>query len=242
MANYMNRATVLMYHNIGIPPKEARLRGLYVKPRMFRFQMRYLKTAGFKVVTLKEIVDFIKGNDSKEKLVALTFDDGYQDFYENAYPVLKKYGYPSTVFLVSDMVGKKNLWDYEKLNIKKKLMDWDQIMELKEKNVIFGAHSKTHPYLTKISSEECEAEILGSKNVLEKKFGSPVDYFCYPYGDYNEGIARLVKSSNYHGAVTVQRGFVQKGDNPFEIRRVSVKLNTHPLSFLYKLHSNYENR
>lgn len=238
----MNRATVLMYHNIGIPPKEARLRGLYVTPRMFQFQMWYLKTAGFKVVSLKEIVDFIEGNYSKEKLVALTFDDGYEDFYENAYPVLKEYGYPSTVFLVSDMVGKENVWDYEKLNVKKKLMNWVQITELKEQNVIFGAHSKTHPYLTKISAEELESEILGSKNVLEEKLGSPVNYFCYPYGDYNSTVDKAVREAKFRGAVTVQRGFVQKGDNPFLIQRVSVKLNTHPLSFLYKLHSNHENR
>ena len=100
-----------MYHNIGIPPKGVPLKSLYVTPRMFRFQMWYLKTAGFKVVSLQEILSFIKGNDSDERLVAITFDDGYQDFYDNAFPVLKTYKLPSTVFLVSDLVGKENIWD-----------------------------------------------------------------------------------------------------------------------------------
>ena len=231
-----------MYHNIGIPPKGIKFRGLYVLPLMFRFQMWYLKIAGFKVVPLRDIVDFIKGRNSHEKLVAITFDDGYQDFYDKAYPVIRKYHYPATVFIVSGFVGKENLWDYKELNVRKKLLDWNQILELKQNGVDPGGHSKTHPYLSQLSIEELQTEILDSKTTMEEKLKCPVDYFCYPYGDYNEKVVEVVTQAKYQGAVTVQRGFVLQGDNPFEIKRVLIKFNTHPLLFILKLYTSYETR
>ena len=110
----MPRAAVLMYHHISHPPLGARLRNLYVTPRMFWFQMWYLKKAGFKVVGLEQIASFADGLSSsarQEKLVALTFDDGFADFYCHAYPILREFGYPSTVYLVADRIGGTNEWD-----------------------------------------------------------------------------------------------------------------------------------
>jgi peptidoglycan/xylan/chitin deacetylase (PgdA/CDA1 family) len=111
-----------MYHSIGKPPKKMPLWKLYVNPRMFRLQMWCLKVTGFRVVPLKDILSFMRGGISDENLAAITFDDGYQDFCENAYPVLKKYNYPSTVFLVSDLVGRENLWDYKQIGVKKNFL------------------------------------------------------------------------------------------------------------------------
>lgn len=236
----MSRATILTYHNIGIPPKGAKMRGLYVAPTMFRFQMWYLKVAGFKVVSLKEIIRFIDGSNEDENLVAITFDDGYQDIYENAYPVVKKYGYPATVFVVSDLIGKENLWDHENLNVRKRLLDWDTILELKGNGVDLGSHTKTHPFLTKLSANELDNEIIGSMEAMEERLKCTVESFCYPYGDYDERAVDSVRKAGYKAALTTRRGFVHKGDNPLELRRVPVNLNTHPLSFINKLHSDYE--
>lgn len=231
-----------MYHNIAIPPHGGSLRSLYVTPRMFRFQMRYLKVAGFKVVTLNEILNFIDGEIVDDKLVALTFDDGYQDFYENAYPALKAHGYPSTVFLVSDLIGKENLWDYQERGIRKRLLDWDRIIEMKNHGVIFGSHSKTHPFLSKLSDAEIEHEVKGSKDAIEERLDMQIEFFCYPYGDYNDRVTEAVKQAGYHGATTTQRGLVLGRVDPFAIRRSFIRLNTYPLLFMYKLHSNYEDR
>jgi peptidoglycan/xylan/chitin deacetylase (PgdA/CDA1 family) len=238
----MSKAVVLMYHNIGIPPKEGKLRSLYVTPRMFRFQMWYLKTAGFRVVSLNDILSFTKGETSDERLVALTFDDGYQDFYDNAYPVLKMYGFPSTVFLVSDFVGKENLWDYQELNIRKRLLDWDAIIEMKDHHVVFGSHTRTHPFLSKLSTEMMEEELFGAKVALEKRLKLPVQFFCYPYGNYDERTVATVKKAGYLGAATMNRGLIHRGDEPFELRRSFIRLTTHPVLFLLKLHSSYEDR
>ena len=238
-----------MYHNIGSPPRGARMRGLYVRPGMFRFQMFYLRAAGFKVVSLKEILDFIHDGKSENasrkpsrRLIALTFDDGYMDFYENARPVLRKYGYPATVFLVPGLAGQVNAWDSERLGTRKKLLDWKKVKELAEGGVTFGAHTMTHPHLPGIAVPQMRDEILGSKRVIEEKTGRPVEFFCYPYGDYNGDALREVREAGFLGAVTVKRGFTYEGDNPFELKRVPVWLNTWPLSFIYKLHSDYETR
>jgi peptidoglycan/xylan/chitin deacetylase (PgdA/CDA1 family) len=228
-----------MYHNIGNPPKGVSLKSLYVTPLMFRFQMWYLKTAGFKIVALHEIISFINGTNSNKKLVSITFDDGYQDFYNNAFPVLRTYKFPSTVFLVSDLVGKENLWNSQG---KERLLHWDSILEMKDAGVVFGSHSKTHPFLSKLSGKELEDEIRGSKLFLEEKLKKPVDFFCYPNGDYDNRVLETVAAAGYRGAVTTKRGLIHRNDSPFEMRRSFIRYNTHPLLFLYKLHSMYENR
>ncbi len=231
-----------MYHNIGIPPANARLRSLYVTPGMFKFQMWYLKAAGFQVVPLEEIISFTRGSISGEKLVALTFDDGYQDFYDNAYSTLRTYGYPSTVFLVSDLIGRENLWDYRELNIRKRLLDWDRITEMRDNNVTFGSHTKTHPFLSKLPTSEIEDELSGSKEALEKRLGIPVNFFCYPYGNYDERAVAKVREAGFLAAVTMNRGLIHRGDDPLEMRRSFIRFNTHPLLFMLKLHSSYEDR
>lgn len=231
-----------MYHNIGAPPPGANLRSLYVRPGMFRFQMRYLRAAGFKVVALGEILSFINGGRGGEKLVALTFDDGYMDFYMNAFPVLAEYGYPSTVFLVSDFIGKENVWDREELAVRKSLLDRDRIAEMKDHNVFFGSHSRTHPFLSRISDDAVKLELEGSKDMLESELGVEIDFLCYPYGDYDDRVVSLARAAGYFGAVTTKRGLVHKGDDPFEIRRSFIRLGTHPLLFMIKLHSLYEDK
>jgi peptidoglycan/xylan/chitin deacetylase (PgdA/CDA1 family) len=235
----MKRAIVLMYHNIEIPPKGVGLKSLYVTPRMFRFQMWYLKTAGFKVVSLHEILSFINGNPSDERLVALTFDDGYQDFYDHAYPVLKMYKFPSTIFLVSNLIGKENIWNSKG---RERLLHWESILEMKDAGVVFGSHSKTHPFLSKLTVKELGDEIKGSKFLLEERLKNPVDFFCYPNGDYNNRVLETVATAGYKGAVTTKRGLIHRNDSPFEMRRSFIRYNTHPLLFFYKLHSMYEDR
>ncbi|MBF0488573.1 MAG: polysaccharide deacetylase family protein [Nitrospirae bacterium] len=232
----MDRAIVLMYHNIGRPPKGARLPGLYVSPEAFHLQMRYLRVAGFTIVPLDGILDFISGQSHVKRPVALTFDDGFQDFSDNAWPVLRALGFPVTVFVVAGRVGGENLWDCEYLNVRKKLLDWDAIVRFKDEGVSFAAHTMTHPSLTSLSGEALRGEIFGSKSALEERLGMGVDYFCYPYGDYNEETIDMVKAAGYKAAFTTRKGCVFKADNPYELKRISVKSTTGPLAFAYKLH------
>ena len=238
----MPKAIILMYHNIDNPPKGARIPNLYVTPRMFRFQMWYLKAAGFRVLSIQNLVAAVDAGDARHNIAAITFDDGYMDFYKNAYPVLKRYGYPSTVYVVSKLVGKDNVWDAHNENIAKPLMDRKALIEISKKGVQIGSHTKTHPELTRILPGEQNEEISASKKDLEELLDHPVDTFCYPGGDYNEQVKEAVKMAGYHNAVTTRRGQVEKGYDPFALRRIPIKLITNPFSFLYKIHTDSEKR
>jgi peptidoglycan/xylan/chitin deacetylase (PgdA/CDA1 family) len=204
--------------------------------------MWYLKIAGFNVVPLKDVLYFIEGKSSGKKLVALTFDDGYHDFFENAYPVLRAYNFPSTVFVIADLIGKENVWDYKNAGIRKRLMDWKTIHQLKREGVTFGSHTRTHPFLGRLSPNALRDEIYNSKSKLEEQLQLPVDFFCYPYGDYDDTTIDVVKQAGYKSAVTTKRGLVHKGDNIFEIRRSFIRTHTNPFLFLGRLHSPYEDR
>jgi peptidoglycan/xylan/chitin deacetylase (PgdA/CDA1 family) len=238
----MSKAIILMYHNIGIPPKGSRIPNLFVTPRMFRFQMGYLRLAGFKVLPLSDLITEVSGGIQARNLAAITFDDGYVDFYRNAYPILKQSGYPSTVYVVSGLVGRDNVWDAANENTAKPLMDWDMIREVSANGVRIGSHTKSHPQLTTLEGPQLEAELRDSKKTLEDQLGLAVDDFCYPYGDHNSVVRDAVQQAGYRTAVTTQRGHVTEGQDPFLLRRIPIKLITNPASFLYKIHTNAERR
>jgi peptidoglycan/xylan/chitin deacetylase (PgdA/CDA1 family) len=231
-----------MYHNIDFPPKESRIPNLYVTPRMFRFQMWYLKRAGFKVLGLSDLLGAVETGSRADNLVAITFDDGYQDFYKNAYPVLKQYEYPSTVYVVSDFTGKANTWDSENEKITKPLMDWDMIREINKKGVEIGSHTRSHPQLSTLKGEALQDELRGSKRALEEQLNRKVDHFCYPYGDLDALVKEEVKKAGYRSAVTTQRGHVLDQFDSFALPRIPIKLVTNPVTFLYKIHTDTEVR
>src|SRR3990172_1424708 len=238
----MPKAIILMYHNIGHPPKGARIPNLYVTPRMFRFQMWYLKIAGFKVVTIEDMLAAVSEDRVTSNMAAITFDDGYLDFYQNAYPVLRHYGYPSTVYVVSGLVGKDNVWDSRNENFIKPLMDWNAIIEISRNGVRIGSHTRSHPELTTLQGEALADELAGSKRDLEMHLDQPVVHFCYPGGDHDQKVKEAVRKAGYRYAVTTQRGHVEKGFDPHALRRIPIKLITTPFSFFYKVHTNSEKR
>jgi peptidoglycan/xylan/chitin deacetylase (PgdA/CDA1 family) len=238
----MPKAIILMYHNIDTPPKHARIPNLYVTLRMFRFQMWYLKIAGFKVLPIKDVVQAVEAGDATQNMAAITFDDGFVDFYQNAYPVLKHYGYPATVYVVSELAGKDNVWDSEKETVKKPLMTWDQVREVSTHGIEIGSHTRSHPQLTTLSGDALKEELSGSKQKIEEELNRSVEHFCYPYGDWNDTVKAEVIKAGYQFAVVTQRGHVVKGSDALALRRVPIKLITNPFSFLYKVHTNSEKR
>lgn len=231
-----------MYHNIDTPPRGARIPNLYVTPRMFRFQMWYLKRSGFKVLSLPELLASVAAGNRTENVAAITFDDGYRDFYINAYPILKQYGYPSTVYIVSDLAGKANTWDAKNENISKPLMSWDMIRAISKQGVEIGSHTRSHPQLATLSNEAMQEELRGSKRALEEQLGRKVEHFCYPYGNLETSVREEVVKAGYRSAVTTGRGHVLERSDPFLLPRISIKLVTNPVSFLYKIHTDSEMR
>ncbi|MCI4627196.1 MAG: polysaccharide deacetylase family protein [Candidatus Magnetoovum sp. WYHC-5] len=233
----MKHSLILTYHNIDSPPKYANLSGLYVKPFCFKMQMFYLKQRNINVLNINDIYAFKK---TYKTGIAITFDDAYLDFYENAYEILIKYNFPVHVFVVTDRAGKYNMWDYERLNVKKRLLDWDKIREISDMGVNIGSHTKTHPSLIKIAQNQLIGEIMDSKKIIEDKLGRKVDCFCYPYGDFNDKVKDIVKEAGYKYALTTKKGAILDADDPHALSRISIKKNTNIVSFVYKIHTNYD--
>lgn len=142
------------------------------------------------IIAIVSVGFFIIKNDSKDRnscVVTFAFDDGYTNQYNNALPVLEKYGVPATFNIIASLVGKQ----FEGEN----LMDWNQIKELKEKGHDIESHTNTHPYLTKLSEEEVRKELRVSKKILIDR-GFSVSSLAIPYGDYNKEVLKIA-SQNY---------------------------------------------
>ncbi|WP_373323038.1 polysaccharide deacetylase family protein [Desulforamulus aquiferis] len=228
---------ILMYHKVNPDPRTGGL-GLRVPPDKFDWQMRYLKENGYEAISLADVMDhFEKGKHLPDKPVVITFDDGYKDNYDFAYPIMKKYGFTGTIFVVSRSIGNTNFYDVEKkLQPENKIMGWKEIRELDQAGFVIGAHTVDHPHLAKVSMEAARYQIEESKRALEHGLQKPVDFFCYPYGSHNDTVANLVKEAGYRAAVTTQLGLAKLDADPFKTPRIRVTGHYSKEKFIEELH------
>ncbi len=198
---------VLMYHHIkdnDQPDNQIEV-GLDVPPSQFELQIQSLVEHGYKSLLVKDL--FVANSN---KSVAITFDDGYDDIYKNAYPILKKYGFTATVFIITGNTG-KDLY-----------LTWDQIRELQKAGWEIGSHTVSHPDLTKISSSQAANQIKESKIALESALGAIIYSFCYPAGKYNEETESFVKSAGYTYAFSTKSGIENFLNQPYSIKRIRI--------------------
>lgn len=228
---------ILMYHKVNPDPSTGGL-GLRVPPDKFEWQMKYLRKNGYETVSLEDVMDhFEKGKHLPDKPIVITFDDGYKDNYRFAYPIMKKYGYTGTIFVVSKAIGNTNFFDVEKkLQPENKIMDWHEIRELAEAGFTIGAHTVDHPHLAEVPPEVARHQIEESKRALEHGLKKPVEFFAYPYGSYNDTVADLVKQAGYRAAVTTELGLAKADSNPFKLRRIRVTGHYSNEKFIEELH------
>ena len=229
------RINVLMYHQVGKFAEPTAHRACYCDTDRFRAQMAYLKYAGYRVISLKQAYEalFEEGALAKRSVV-LTFDDGYQNFIDNAYPILQEYGYPSVLFAISGLLGQPARWlDGGGLNAP--LMPASTLRELRTGNVEIGAHSINHVRLSRVSAEQSWIEIAGSKAALEDVLGAVVDWFAYPFGDYSPNVRDAVIRAGFKAAVTCSRGPANTAPNAFEIPRKGISWGDSLLGYFWKL-------
>jgi len=196
---------ILMYHAICLPHEPA---GPFVmRASHFAKQMTWLKRLGYHPISLTQFLICKRDNQlPPARSVVITFDDGYADNYTYAFPILHQYDIPGTIFLVSDLIGSTNNWDHEGQLGGRPLMSWSQIRDMHGQGIHFGAHSRTHPALTAISSLQAESEIIGSRKLLESKLGVPVNFFAYPYGEYDPSIQAMVQDAGFMASCTINTG------------------------------------
>ncbi|WP_294703413.1 polysaccharide deacetylase family protein [uncultured Fusobacterium sp.] len=233
---------VIMYHRVIRDKSEGGVHGIYVTESQFEKHLKYLKQKGFETITFKDLLNnkykdrFNRG----KKQIILTFDDGYTDNYNYAFPLLKKYGFKCVIYLLSHL--NYNKWDVEvKENPEHKfeLMDMSMIKEMEEYGIEFGGHTKTHPKLATLPIEIAQEEILTSKKVLEEKLGHALISFAYPYGNLNEDVKKIVKNSGYNFAVATDSGDISFSEDLFQIRRIGIFSTNNFFTFKRKVSGKY---
>ena len=203
------------------------------KVSQFERGIRFLYEQGYKAVSLEEI--FSSGENCDGKKVAFTFDDAYQDVYLNAFPLLQKFGFTASIFVITGYVGKYNQWDYNWGKNREKHLSWDQIKEMADAGFNFGSHTVNHPDLTKIPEQFVEHELKKSKEVLEDKLGQRVDFLSYPFGRFNRYVQKEAERLGYKGAYTLCSNPKEKSFHPFSQKRWGVYLLDSPLTLRIKL-------
>ena len=171
-------------------------------PSVFSAQMRWLRHAGFRILSLGEALEGLEANEDLRKTVVLTFDDGYRDFYTEAFPVLKQCGFTATIFLATDRIRETPARiegaDY---------LTWSEVRELHAEGIRFGAHTVTHPDLRSLGPEEHEQELGRSKETIEDCLGVRVESFSYPHGfpeedrQYSEYVKDVLCNRGYENGV-----------------------------------------
>jgi peptidoglycan/xylan/chitin deacetylase (PgdA/CDA1 family) len=213
---------ILMYHGIGRAPRHAKMRSLFVTPARFARQMRLLHAVGVRGISMSEAMPYLRG-ERTGRIAVLTFDDGYTDNLEVALPILQRLGFHATCYVTSGLMGRYNVWDADQLNVRKPIMNPEQVLAWEAAGMEVGAHTRRHPRLTRCSDGELEDEIHGSKHDLETLLGTEVTQFCYPFGDHTEREAEAVERAGFAAATTTRRGRAHpERDDLFRLPRIFI--------------------
>lgn len=196
---------ILMYHSIG---SEEDMGTLDVTTENFLKQMKFIAEHNYKVISLDEYADAaLEGEVIPAKSVVITFDDGYENNYINAFPILKERGFPATIFVISNFVGRAGY------------LSWEQIGEMIKNGISIGVHTANNAYLPDLTVEKIRAELSESKQAIERNTGDTVTLLCYPTGGYTQDAIDIARDLGFKAACTTNRG---RGDNIYAIRRIKM--------------------
>ncbi|MDQ5823234.1 MAG: polysaccharide deacetylase family protein [Chloroflexota bacterium] len=217
--------TILSYHSLddlGTP--------LSVSPRLFQAQMSALAGLGCRTFTMSQAAEHLSSRRPfPPRAVAITFDDGFANFADVGLPTLQRYGFSSTVYVITGMVGRMTRWtDGPRALPSLPILTWEQIEQLHAQGVEIGTHTATHGFLTQYSPSALEHELTAPRKLLEERLGTPVRSFAYPQGDYDGRVVRAVRAAGYATATTVDQGRAGPGSDPLRLPRLLVSNNTTP--------------
>lgn len=227
-------AIVLCYHIVQ-SPQDPRME---ISRDTFRQHLQYLEMTGYNVIPLRDLYEYVAGKRSSlpPNAVVITFDDGWRSAYTEAYPELKKRGFPFTVFIYPNIINRTA-----------RALSWDQLKEMAENGGDIESHSLSHPFLTRGRNADLDddayakwlhRELVESKRLLEKHTGKSVDFIAYPYGDYDHRVAAAAGRAGYTAALTCEFGKVVRGSDPLRMKRLVIEKRMDFADFRHFLGAN----
>lgn len=211
-------ATVLCYHIVEAPSAPR----MQIGRDTFIQHLRYIEMTGYNVIPLEHLYEYVIGKRKSipKNSIVITIDDGWRSTYTEAFPELQARKFPFTVFIYPNIIGKTA-----------NALTWDQIREMSEAGVDIQSHALTHPFLTRrkqrsMSDENyrnwLQKELVESRRILEKQSGKKVRFLAYPYGDYDDDLAKATAKAGYLAALTCDFGPVRRGSDPLKMKRVVI--------------------
>lgn len=230
-----------MYHALTNDPGPP-LNPVHISIELFRQEMEWLAKNGYHTIHISELVEAIPPGIDK-KLCAITFDDGYHSLFEEAIPVLKKYGFTATLYLTTGIVGKENFSSLQNVDLHSippsdRPLTWEEVREMKTKGWSIQSHSISHADHCSLTDQQLFAEIVESKKKIEQELNVNVSHYAFPFGKYNNRSLDMLKKAGYHSAATVHPGLYSI-KNKYHIPRIQMNAYDTLSSFEKKITTGY---
>lgn len=232
-----------MYHSVA-NTDDTDLQPYYrtvTRPELFSEHMAMLHREGYSAIGLPDAVKLLKQGALASNTVVITFDDGYRDFYQNAFPVLQQYSFTATMYLPTAFIGDHNL-----VFKGRECMNWTEVRELAQAGISFSSHTVSHPKLYELSSRRIREEITVSKATIEDKLGCRAESFAYPYAfpdvdrKFKHELRNMLLEAGYTCGVTTTIGLAQPDSDPIFIERLPVNSCDDQQLFSAKLRGSYD--
>ena len=218
---------ILMYHRVVDDLGESNPYNLSISLDRFEMQLRYLTDKAYRGLTMEELAGMLsRGEKIPGRSVVITFDDGYRDTYTHAFPMLQKYGFTATVFLVSKQIGDTSSWNTDMADVWP-LMERSEISEMARHGIDFGSHSRTHTALPSLTRDQARDEVAQSKTELEQLMGRDINTFAYPFGSVAPWLQDIVCEAGYSLAC----GIDQRRHERFNLSRVDAAAYTAAINW-----------
>jgi peptidoglycan/xylan/chitin deacetylase (PgdA/CDA1 family) len=236
------RIPILMYHSVA-EEDESALRPYFwiaTTPAQFLQQMSWLHEQGYRTASLASAMEQLQSGTA-EKTVVITFDDGYRNFVQHAWPALERFGFTATMFLPTASIG-----DHPHTFNKRECMTWAEVRELHRRGISFGSHTVTHPQLHDLQPDRIREELQRSRQTIEDAIGSGVDTFAYPYAfpqtdqPFKTMLRATLEESGYRYGVCTRIGRAGKGSDPLFLERLPVNSGDDRALFMAKLAGSYD--
>jgi len=214
-------AVVVAFHRV---QEDRDVYGLSIDRRRFTQYCEFFRRH-FRVIPLGELVAKLERGEPLNRHLAITFDDGYRDNFDNAVPVLEHLSLPATFFVVSQWIGSNVVPWWDPHDARPSWMTWDQVRELRKRGFEIGSHTRTHLDLGRVTGPVALKEILGGRFEVEEQLEEPINLFAYPYGGSEHLVdsnRELVKAAGFRCCCSCYGGVTLRGDDPFDLRRIAI--------------------